>query len=180
MNRKGYLKFILVISLFLVSVFCSEQVLSINTAPENNKQSSDYWAKLADQWVGLSPGKETSSAQFNRKAHPSLWSLPSVKANMIKTLGSERFMLVTKRWSMLSSIDRVENYMLFTAQKSKDGGRHRADIYISTRDGSVQACWHDEDVMNDNDIWIRSGEKLKKLSKGGCESDSVINELNIK
>ena len=108
-----------------------------------------------------------------------LWSDANIMDSMERTLGKQRTKLLISGWGkgdpVATQISRVDDNMVFAACKPHDQCYHQAIIFISTVDGSVNACWQDANGKAVTDFWLGADGSTRKLPGGTCEMKEQTN-----
>jgi len=147
----------LLILVFLVAMvlLCGSALAADSTAAANDKALAfGFLAK----WDGKDP----------------IWVWDAkVKALLKKTLGDRRTKQLISNWGSGSSganipVDRFDDQISFFDCKHHFCASFNTTIFISMKDGSVQACWVDSDAkFNTTEVWL-SPKGERKLSEGAC------------
>ncbi|WP_243439581.1 hypothetical protein [Fundidesulfovibrio soli] len=100
---------------------------------------------------------------------------PRLKPLLVATLGPRRFAQLVRGWGnrindvVVSPIEKQQDAIVITACKPHDCLGFNATIYVSLKDGSVQACWRAEAGEPAFDQWLTPGG-AKALEDGACTS----------
>jgi hypothetical protein len=103
-----------------------------------------------------------------------LWADSKFMARLEDALGRERTKQLVTGWGkgdpVTTEITRVEDNLVFAACKPNDQCYHQVIVFISMRNGTVEACWQDASSSNArSDFWLSPQGTPRKLPAGYCE-----------
>lgn len=130
-------------------------------AKKNDTKSFSYLKK----WVGKDPTEIPAKNYHNLPPRPALWDDPKIKPNIIKSIGEDRFNQLISGWGYgspsITYVEKVDDYIVFSACKPKSSCSEAAIVYISTKDGSVQACY--------GAAWFNASGEAKTIDSENCQ-----------